>query len=115
MHLREIQIKLDKFDKDRGWDKFPASLVFAHLIEELGEISRHITIKEGYKVVGLGHDAPNKEDLSREFAQSFNLFTQIANSFDVDLESAVLSELELMENRFPVDEWVKHMSERDSE
>ena len=47
MHLREIQKKLDKFDKERGWDKFPASLVFAHLIEELGDISRHITVKEG--------------------------------------------------------------------
>ena len=40
MHLKEIQVKLDSFDKARGWDKFPASLVFAHLIEELGEISR---------------------------------------------------------------------------
>ncbi|MFW9807749.1 MAG: hypothetical protein ACFFE6_00085 [Candidatus Thorarchaeota archaeon] len=115
MHLKEIQTKLDKFDKDRGWDKFPASLVFAHLIEELGEISRHITISEGYKVVGLGHDAPKKEDLSREFAQSFNLFTQIANSFDIDLESAVLSELELMEKRFPVDEWIEHMKKRNND
>jgi NTP pyrophosphatase (non-canonical NTP hydrolase) len=112
MHLKEIQEKLDKFDKDRGWDKFPASLVFAHLIEELGEISRHITVKEGYKVVGLGHDAPAKEDLAREFAQSFNLFTQIANSFGVDLETAVLAELEIMEARFPVEEWSKHMNER---
>ncbi len=112
MHLREIQEKLNQFDKDRGWDKFPASLVFAHLIEELGEISRHITVKEGYKVIGLGHKAPEKSDLSREFAQSFNLFTQIANLFDIDLESAVLSELELMEERFPVDEWSKHMNEK---
>jgi NTP pyrophosphatase (non-canonical NTP hydrolase) len=112
MHLKDIQAKLDKFDKDRGWDKFPASLVFAHLIEELGEISRHITVKEGYKVVGLGHEAPEKEDLAREFAQSFNLFTQIANSFGVDLESAVLKELEIMEDRFPVEEWSKHMNDR---
>jgi NTP pyrophosphatase (non-canonical NTP hydrolase) len=112
MHLKEIQGRLEKFDKERGWDKFPASLVFAHLIEELGEISRHITVKEGYKVIGLGHEALEKEDLSREFAQSFNLFTQIANSFGVDLESAVLSELEIMEDRFPVEEWSKYMNER---
>ncbi len=114
MHLKEIQAKLDKFDKERGWDKFPASLVFAHLIEELGEISRHITVKEGYKVVGLGHEAPNKEELSREFAQSFNLFTQIANLFEIDLESAILSELEIMKDRFPVEEWSKHMNERNN-
>ena len=112
MHLKDIQAKLAKFDEDRGWDKFPASLVFAHLIEELGEISRHITVKEGYKVVGLGHDAPKKEDLAREFAQSFNLFTQIANSFGVDLETAVLAELEIMEDRFPVEDWSNYMNER---
>jgi len=110
MHLREIQEKLDKFEKDRGWDKFPASLVFAHLIEELGEISRHITVKEGYKVIGLGHEAPKKEELSREFAQAFNLFTQIANTFDVDLESSILSELEIMEDRFSAEDWSRHMN-----
>ncbi|MGD9396511.1 MAG: hypothetical protein PVJ05_08800 [Candidatus Thorarchaeota archaeon] len=110
MQLREIQQKLDKFEKNRGWDKFPASLVFAHLIEELGEISRHITVKEGYKVIGLGHEAPKKDELSREFAQAFNLFIQIANTFGVDLESAVLSELEIMEERFSAEDWSRHMN-----
>ena len=112
MHLKEIQQKLDDFDKARGWDKFPASLVFAHLIEEIGEISRHITVDEGYKVIGLGHEAPNKDELSREFAQVFNLFTQIANHYNIDLESSVLSELEIMETRFPADEWTRHMNDR---
>ncbi|NHI89563.1 MAG: hypothetical protein EAX87_08575 [Candidatus Thorarchaeota archaeon] len=110
MHLRDIQDKIDKFDKDRGWEKFPASLVFTHLIEELGEISRHITVKEGYKVVGLGHDAPAHEELSREFAQAFNLFTQIANTFGIDLESAVLSELEIMDKRFSAKDWSRYMN-----
>ena len=110
MHLRDIQEKIDKFDKDRGWEKFPASLVFAHLIEELGEISRHITVKEGYKVVGLGHDEPVHEELSREFAQAFNLFTQIANTFGIDLESAVLSELEIMDKRFSAKDWSRYMN-----
>jgi len=112
MHLREIQEKLDNFDKARGWDKFPASLVFTHLIEELGEISRHITVDEGYKVIGLGHEAPDKGELHREFAQVFNLFTQIANHYNIDLESSVLSELELMETRFPAEKWNQHMNNR---
>ena len=47
MDLKQIQkLKFD-FEKARGWDKFPASQVFTHLIEELGEISRHITVEEG--------------------------------------------------------------------
>ena len=112
MHLKEIQEKLDTFDKARGWDKFPASLVFAHLVEELGEISRHITVDEGYKVVGLGHEAPNKDELHREFAQVFNLFAQLANHYDIDLESSILSELEIMEKRFPAEKWKHHMDDR---
>jgi NTP pyrophosphatase (non-canonical NTP hydrolase) len=111
MHLKEIQQKIDEFDKNRGWDKFPASLVFAHLIEELGEISRHITVDEGYKVIGLGHESPNKDELSREFAQVFNLFTQIANHYNIDLESSILSELKIMDARFPADAWTRHMND----
>ena len=112
MHLKEIQKKLDAFDKARGWDKFPASLVFAHLIEELGEISRHITVDEGYKVIGLGHEAPNKDELHREFAQVFNLFAQLANHYNIDLESSILSELEIMEERFPSEKWTRHMNDK---
>lgn len=112
MHLSELQQKLDNFDKARGWDKFPASLVFAHLIEELGEISRHITVDEGYKVIGLGHEAPKREELRREFAQVFNLFAQLANHYDIDLESSILSELEIMEERFSAEKWTQHMNER---
>ncbi len=112
MQLKEIQQKLDAFDKARGWHKFPASLVFSHLIEELGEISRYITIEEGYKVIGLGHEAPEEDQLQREFAQVFNLFTQLANHFNIDLESSVLSELDIMEDRFPAKEWSEHMNKR---
>ncbi|TFG30204.1 hypothetical protein EU528_08560 [Candidatus Thorarchaeota archaeon] len=112
MHLKDLQQKLDTFDKARGWNKFPASLVFAHLIEELGEISRHITVDEGYKVIGLGHNAPNKDELHREFAQVFNLFAQLANHYNIDLESSILSELEIMEKRFPAEKWNRHMNDR---
>ena len=112
MDLSEIQKKKAEFEHERGWDKFSPSLIFAHLIEELGEISRHITVEEGYKVVGLGHEAPAESNLSREFAQVFSLFVQLANHFKVDLEKAVVSELELMRERFPAREWSEHMKRR---
>ncbi len=108
MHLREIQEKTREFEERRGWNKFPASLVFTHLIEELGEISRHITIEEGYKAIGLGHEQ-TKNDLAREFAQVFSLFIQLANHFEIDLESSYLQELETMEERFPEKEWKRYM------
>jgi NTP pyrophosphatase (non-canonical NTP hydrolase) len=105
MNLSEIQITFEKFLKERFWDRFAASQIFTHLIEELGEISRYISISEGYKLVGLGHDVPSEDNLSREFAQAFNLFLQLAIHFDVDLESSFLSEIERMKERFPADRW----------
>lgn len=112
MDLRDLQKIKASFEKERGWDKFPASQVFGHLIEELGEISRHISYEEGYKIPGIGHDAPEKSELEREFAQSFSLFIQLANHFDVDLENVVLAELEIMKDRFPADEWARIMKDR---
>jgi NTP pyrophosphatase (non-canonical NTP hydrolase) len=111
MDLSEIQRTTAEFEKERGWDKFNPSLVFTHLIEELGEISRHITVEEGYKVIGLGHDAPFRDDLSREFAQVLALLLQLANCFEVDLEKSILSELEIMKHRFPADKWSEHMKD----
>lgn len=110
VELRELQKRLDAFDRARGWDKFPASQVFTHLIEELGEISRYITVEEGYKIIGIGHKAPDKEGIGREFAQVFSLFMQLANHFGVDLESNMLKELEIMEERFPAEEWSRRLS-----
>ncbi len=112
MQFNEIQDRLDAFEKSRGWDKFPASLVFTHLIEELGEISRYITVEEGYKAIGLGHKAPERSELRREFAQVFNLFAQLANHFEIDLEESILSELSIMEKRFPAKEWSEYMKNR---
>ena len=109
MDLSKIQEMLANFEHERGWDRFPASQVFAHLIEELGEVSRHITIEEGYKVVGLGHEAPKKEELSREFAQVLSLLFQLANHYGIDLEESIFSELRVMTDRFPAKEWAKYM------
>ncbi|MBD3406392.1 MAG: hypothetical protein GF411_09800 [Candidatus Lokiarchaeota archaeon] len=112
MHIREIQEIKRQFEKERKWDKFAASQIFVHLIEELGEISRHISFEEGYKEVGLGHEAPNHSELTREFAQAFFLFMQLVNHFNVDLESSIISELEIMKERFPAEEWAKYMDGR---
>lgn len=112
MELKELQELKSEFEKSRGWDRFPASQVFVHLIEELGEISRFISIEEGYKPEGIGHEAPSVANLSREFAQSFSLFVQLANHFKIDLESAVIEELKIMDSRFPADKWREYMSRK---
>lgn len=100
MNLKDMQNSKKKFDKERGWHKFDASNVFVHLIEELGEIGRHINIEEKYKEHKGHTNKPLRGELEREFAQSLMLFLQLANHYEIDLESAFASELEIMKKRF---------------
>jgi len=107
LRIREAQRRILRFEEERGWSRFSESQIFTHLIEELSEIGRHILVKEGYKVPGLGHELPVGE-VSREFAQAFTLFLQLTNRFNVDLEDAFERELEIMEKRFPPEKWRRH-------
>ncbi len=104
MELREIQEEFAQFIKRRGWDKFYGTQVFTHLIEEIGEIGKHLLYKEGYKIKGLGHEGV-ETSISQEFAQVFNLLMQLAILHNVDLEAAWKTEFARMKQRFPEKEW----------
>ncbi|OLS28643.1 MAG: hypothetical protein HeimC2_05300 [Candidatus Heimdallarchaeota archaeon LC_2] len=104
MDLKQIQEIQVKTILDRKWDRFNATQVFSHLIEELGEIVSHFLYEEKYKVTGIGHKE-NKTNLNEEFGQAFNLFLQLAYLANVDLESAWREENEKMDTRFPKEEW----------
>ena len=109
LDLREIQKKDKVFCEERGWDKFPPSLVLIHLYEELSEVGEYILYKDGYKKSGLGNDKDaGYENLKREFGQILSLLMQLANSFDIDLESSFVSEFEIMQKRFGKEEWKKY-------
>ncbi|KYC54251.1 MAG: hypothetical protein AMQ74_00120 [Candidatus Methanofastidiosum methylothiophilum] len=110
LDLSELQKKDRIFCEERGWEKFPPSLVLIHLYEELSEVGEYILYKDGYKKGGMGNDKDaSYENLKREFGQILSLLMQLANSFNVDLESAFLSEFEIMEKRFGKEEWKKYM------
>ncbi|MCF8885469.1 MAG: hypothetical protein QXK95_00415 [Nitrososphaerota archaeon] len=111
MKISEAQKKILDFEFSRGWNVFKESQIFTHLVEEISEIGRHILTREGYKVRELGHQIA-EEDVSREFAQAFALFLQLANRMNIDLEKAFINEIELMEKRFNAEEWRKYIKER---
>ncbi len=109
MELTEIQKRFKKFCEERGWNEFPASDVFIHLAEELGELGTHILYEDGYKKAGLGHLKENKENVEKEFAQVLNLLMQLANHFHVDLGTAWEKEINFMEKKFDKKKWSKYM------
>lgn len=104
MEISDAQDRMKEFCQARDWDRFRASLVYVHLMEELTEIGEEILYEEGYKKEGIGHERSNA-DVSREFAQSFALFLQLAQHYGIDLEKAFIRELEIMESRFPPEKW----------
>ncbi len=108
MEIRDAQEIILKFERARRWDLFKESQIFTHLIEEVSEIGRIILQREGYKFKGLGHEI-KENDVSREFAQAFALFLQLANRMNVDLEEAFRREIEIMEKRFDADKWKRYM------
>src|SRR3989338_7479886 len=100
MNLKEMQKTKKEFEKKRRWDRHRASNVFVHLVEEIGEIGRHINYEEGYKEKGKNSPDISRKELEREFAQTLMLLLQLANHYDIDLEKAFASELKIMEKRF---------------
>ena len=65
MNINDLQKRIDVFEKERAWDKFPESLIYIHLIEEITEIGRVILEEEGYKVKELGHAPSGKKPRER--------------------------------------------------
>ena len=106
MDLSKIQEIQKQFILERKWERFNATQVFSHMIEELGEIVSYFLYEEKYKVKGAGHDGP-EENMAMEFAQAFNLFLQLAIHAGVDLENAWLEELDRNKNRFDPEIWKK--------
>ena len=100
MELKQIQKDLENFLECKKWLQFPPTDIFTHLIEELGEIGRHILFTTGYKTSEMGHLPPKKENLEQEFGQAFSLFLHLASRLNVDLEEAIINELKNIKERF---------------
>ncbi len=107
MELKEIQKIQEEFVKSRKWDRFNATQVFSHLIEELGEVVKFFLYAEGYKVKGAGHTGIEEDNIASEFGQAFNLFLQLAIAANIDLEDAWKQEHEKMKTRFSKEQWEK--------
>ncbi len=106
MELNEIISTLKLFLEERNWLKYSPNDVFIHLVEELGEIGKHLIFASGYKNEEQGHQKPQSKELSREFAQVFTLLLQLCILHDIDLEEAWVKEMDIMRERFsPIDNY----------
>lgn len=107
MDLKELQEKIKKADEERGWDVSLLSQTFTHLIEEIGEIGRHILFRDGYKTGELSREV-NDEEFGKELADAIIFLIKIANAQNINLDEIVQKKANKnWDERFPVDECLK--------
>lgn len=99
MHIREYQEWLEAWDRARTWDRVLPSHTLLHAMEELGEISRHIQIIEGYRA---GDDpAQIRAELALELSDLQVMLFKIAYLCGIDMETAMQLGQEKADARFP--------------
>ena len=96
MDLKEYQklasSLVDKLDEKFKIDR-DAQLNISQLIEELGELVKVANLKR------LRNQDAKKEDLAEEFADVFIQLAKLADSFDIDLEKAIIDKIEIIKKR----------------
>ncbi len=100
MSLGVLQQRLERFDRERGWDRVDPAHTALHLIEELGEVMRELLTLAHYKTPKEGAH----ERLEGELSDVLMLMLKLANQHGVNLERGVLAKLEANEARFPLAE-----------
>ncbi|MEL6649627.1 MAG: RS21-C6 protein [Bacteroidota bacterium] len=84
--LPELQQYQADICKARGWDKATTLETFLLFSEEFGELAKAIRNRLAlYQEKGK---APQSEELEGEFADVFSYLMELANHFNLDLESA---------------------------
>jgi NTP pyrophosphatase (non-canonical NTP hydrolase) len=93
--IKDLQAKIDKFNKDRDWDQFhsPANLAKSISIES-GELLECFQWNE---------DKYDKEEVNEELADVINYCLQLATVLHVDVKEIVEAKLEKNAKKYPVE------------
>jgi NTP pyrophosphatase (non-canonical NTP hydrolase) len=93
--IKDLQAKIDKFNKDRDWDQFhsPANLAKSISIES-GELLECFQWNE---------DKYDKEEVNEELADVINYCFQLATVLHVDVKEIVEAKLEKNAKKYPVE------------
>ncbi len=96
MDLKEYQNQseeiVNKLDKKFKIERTP-EMNISQLVEELGELSKEVNKQN------LRGEIPKKEELEDEFADVFIQLGRLANSFDINLEKAILNKILILKEK----------------
>lgn len=91
MTIEELQLKVDEWIKQHGVRYFDELTNTAILMEEVGELARHMSRQYGEQSYKEGEDP---QDLKKEMADVMFVLVCLANQCGVNLEEALLNNLE---------------------
>ncbi|HLI91374.1 MAG TPA: MazG nucleotide pyrophosphohydrolase domain-containing protein [Ktedonobacteraceae bacterium] len=83
--LPELQRYMDQICKERGWTKDNYAEKFLLFTEEVGELAKAIRKRQG---LYYERARPKNVELEEEFADVLSYLLDLANCFQVDLETA---------------------------
>lgn len=92
-----------EYDEARGFDEVPVSESVMHLMEEVGEIARHILRLEGYRALDEVERTAEIEALALELSDVFVFLTKLANHYGIEWEETIARSMEKAEQRYPVE------------
>lgn len=96
MNLSELQkaatALIAEYDK-RHSGKHDSDTVLAHLVEEFGEIGRELYNEKS------GRDKLDLKNLAGEIADVYLLLAQLADNYDIEIETAVTEKLKELKGR----------------
>ncbi|GCE46073.1 NTP pyrophosphatase (non-canonical NTP hydrolase) [Thermosporothrix hazakensis] len=94
--LPDLQRYMDEICKERGWTKDSYAEKFLLFTEEIGELAKAIRNAQGL----YQEQAKQKRwELEEEFADVFSYLLDLANAFQVDLETAFRKKEEINAGR----------------
>lgn len=95
--LRDLQTYQQEICKVRGWDKAAPTETFLLFSEEVGELAKALRNKLNL----FTEKGKNQTDeaLELEFADVFSYLMELANHFDIDLESSFVKKMKINAQR----------------
>lgn len=90
LNLPQLQAYIKALCAEKGWDKNSHLEIFLLFTEEIGELAKAIRQHEKLHLA-VEHptsDSPTTQALADEFADVLNYLLDLANYFDIDLETA---------------------------
>ncbi len=102
MEIREFQNWLHGWDGERGWNEVDPVHTLAHVVEEMGEVSRCVLTLEGYKPTPKSREEVVSE-LSEEIGDLMTMIFKLAYQYGVDVESALERNIVKVNGRFPLE------------